>query len=174
MIGHAQGLCYAFDSLYVVVNSRSSSTGAGVFRLLDTNKDDKFDKIVTIKKLSSTGGEHGPHAILPAPDGKHLYVVMGNQTNLPEDYTHSRVPELWGEDQLYPSLQYFMKGAEAPLGHIAQIDPEGKTWEILSTGFRNQYDAAVNREGEIFTYDADMEWDMNTPVVSPHACKPCD
>ena len=167
MIGHAQGLCYAFDSLYVVVNSRSSSTGAGVFRLLDTNKDDKFDKIVTIKKLSSTGGEHGPHAIFPAPDGKHLYVVMGNQTNLPEDYTHSRVPELWGEDQLYPSLQYFMKGAEAPLGHFAQIDPEGKTWEVLSTGFRNQYDAAVNREGEIFTYDADMEWDMNTPWYRP-------
>jgi hypothetical protein len=154
MIGHAQGLCYAFDSLYVVVNSRSSSTGAGVFRLLDTNKDDKFDKIVTIKKLSSTGGEHGPHAILPAPDGKHLYVVMGNQTNLPEDYTHSRVPELWGEDQLHPSLQYFMKGAEAPLGHFAQIDPEGKTWEVISTGFRNQYDAAFNREGELFTYDA--------------------
>jgi putative heme-binding domain-containing protein len=167
MIGHAQGLCYAFDSLYVVVNSRSSSTGAGVFRLLDTNKDDKFDKIVTIKKLSSTGGEHGPHAILPAPDGKHLYVVMGNQTNLPEDYTHSRVPEIWGEDQLHPSLQYFMKGAEAPLGHFAQIDPEGKTWEVISTGFRNQYDAAFNREGELFTYDADMEWDMNTPWYRP-------
>ena len=94
-IGHAQGLCYAFDSLYVVVNSRSSSTGAGVFRLLETNQDDKFDKIITIKKLSATGGEHGPHAIIPAPDGKHLYVVMGNQTPLPEDYTHSRVPELW-------------------------------------------------------------------------------
>ena len=28
-----------------------------------------------------------------------------------------------------------MKGAEAPLGHIAQIDP------IVATGFRNQYDA---------------------------------
>ena len=166
-IGHAQGLCYAFDSLYVVVNSRSSVTGAGVFRLLDTDKDDQFDKIVTIKKLSATGGEHGPHAILPAPDGKHLYVVMGNQTHLPEGYTHSRVPELWAEDQLFPSLQYFMKGAEAPLGHIAQIDPEGKTWEVMSTGFRNQYDAAVNREGELFTYDADMEWDMNTPWYRP-------
>ena len=166
-IGHAQGLCYAFDSLYVVVNSRSSSTGAGVFRLFDTNKDDQFDKIVTIKKLSSTGGEHGPHAIFPSPDGKHLYVVMGNQTNLPDDYTHSRVPELWGEDQLFPSLQYFMKGAVAPLGHFAQIDPEGKTWEVMSTGFRNQYDAAVNREGELFTYDADMEWDMNTPWYRP-------
>ncbi len=74
---------------------------------------------------------------------------MGNQTPLPDDYTHSRVPELWGEDQLYPSLQYFMKGAVAPLGHFAQIDPEGKTWEVMSTGFRNQYDAAVNREGEL-------------------------
>jgi putative heme-binding domain-containing protein len=166
-IGHAQGLCYAFDSLYVVVNSRSSVTGAGVFRLLDTDGDDQFDEIVAIKKLSATGGEHGPHAILPAPDGKHLYVVMGNQTRLPEDYTHSRVPELWGEDQLFPSLQYFMKGAEAPLGHFAQIDPEGKTWEVMSTGFRNQYDAAVNREGELFTYDADMEWDMNTPWYRP-------
>ena len=166
-IGHAQGLCYAFDSLYVVVNSRSSVTGAGVFRLFDTDGDDQFDKIVTIKKLSATGGEHGPHAILPAPDGKHLYVVMGNQTQLPEGYTHSRVPELWGEDQLFQSLQYFMKGAEAPLGHFAQIDPEGKTWEVMSTGFRNQYDAAVNREGELFTYDADMEWDMNTPWYRP-------
>ena len=167
LIGHAQGLCYAFDSLYVVVNSRSSSTGAGVFRLLDTDQDDQFDKIVTIRKLSATGGEHGPHAIFLAPDGKHLYVVMGNQTQLPEDYSHSRVPELWAEDQLHPSLQYFMKGAEAPLGHIAQIDPEGKTWEVMATGFRNQYDAAVNREGELFTYDADMEWDMNTPWYRP-------
>jgi putative heme-binding domain-containing protein len=166
-IGHAQGLCYAFDSLYVVVNSRRSETGSGVFRLLDTDGDDQFDKIVTIKTLAATGGEHGPHAILPAPDGKHLYVVMGNQTQLPEDYTHSRVPEVWAEDQLFPSLQHFMKGAEAPLGHVAQIDPEGKTWEIIATGFRNQYDAAVNREGELFTWDADMEWDLNTPWYRP-------
>jgi len=166
-MGHAQGLCYAFDSLYVVVNSRSSSVGSGVYRLLDTDGDDQFDKVVTIKKLSATGGEHGPHAILPAPDGKHLYVVMGNQTALPDDYTHSRVPEVWAEDQLTPSLQHFMKGAEAPLGHMAQIDPEGKTWEVIATGFRNQYDAAFNRAGEAFTYDADMEWDLNTPWYRP-------
>jgi putative heme-binding domain-containing protein len=167
MIGHAQGLCYAFESLYVVVNSRSSTTGSGVFRLLDTNGDDHFDKVVTIKKLEATGGEHGPHAILPSPDGKHLYVVMGNQTQLPADYSHSHPPELWGEDQLFPSLQHFMKGVVAPRGHIAQIDPEGKTWEIIATGFRNQYDAAFNREGELFTYDADMEWDLNTPWYRP-------
>ncbi|MCH2059419.1 MAG: c-type cytochrome [Verrucomicrobiales bacterium] len=166
-IGHAQGICYAFDSLYVVVNSRSSTTGCGVFRLLDTNGDDQFDKVVTIKKLEATGGEHGPHAILPSPDGKNLLVVMGNQTQLPPDYSHSRTPEFWAEDQLLPSLQHFMKGVIAPRGHMAQIDPEGKTWEIIATGFRNQYDAAFNREGELFTFDADMEWDMNTPWYRP-------
>ena len=166
-IGHAQGICYAFDSLYVVVSSRSSTMGCGVYRLLDTDGDDNFDKLVKIKSLGDTAGEHGPHAIIPAPDGKHLYVIIGNQTKVPVDYTHSRVPEVWGEDQLLPSLQHFMKGAEAPLGHIAQIDPEGKTWEIVATGFRNQYDAAFNREGELFTYDADMEWDLNTPWYRP-------
>lgn len=166
-IGHAQGLCHAFDSLYVVVNSRSSSTGSGVFRLLDKNGDDTFDEVVTIKALDATGGEHGPHAIMPSPDGKHLHVVMGNQTQLPPDYTHSRVPEVWGEDQVLPSLQHFMKGVEAPVGHVARIDPEGKTWEIIATGFRNQYDAAFNEEGDLFTYDADMEWDLNTPWYRP-------
>ena len=166
-IGHAQGICYAFDSLYVVVSSRSSTMGCGVYRILDTDGDDNFDKLVKLKSLGDTAGEHGPHAIIPAPDGKHLYVIIGNQTKVPADYTHSRVPEVWGEDQLLPSLQHFMKGAEAPLGHIAQIDPEGKTWEIVATGFRNQYDAAFNREGELFTYDADMEWDLNTPWYRP-------
>ena len=56
-----------------------------------------------------------------------------------------------------------MKGAEAPLGHIAQIDPEGKTWEIVATGFRNQYDAAFNREGELFTYDACLLYTSPSP-----------
>ena len=166
-LGHAQGLCYAFDSLYVVVNSRSSQTGSGVFRLRDTNGDDKFDKMDVIRKLDATGGEHGPHAILPAPDGKHLYVVMGNQTTLPKDYSHSRVPELWGEDQLLKPIEHFMVGARAPLGHVAQIDPEGKTWDVVATGFRNQYDVDINQDGELFTYDADMEWDLNTPWYRP-------
>ena len=166
-VGHAQGLCYAFDSLYVVVNSRHSETGSGVFRLLDTNSDDKFDKVVVIRRLEAIGGEHGPHAILPSPDGKGLVVLIGNQTRLPKDFTHSRVPELWGEDQLLPPMEHFMKGVRAPVGHIARIDPEGQTWEVIATGFRNQYDGAFNEEGELFTYDADMEGDLNTPWYRP-------
>src|SRR5262249_32070079 len=40
---------------------------------------------------------------------------------------------------------------------------EGKDWEIVSAGYRNQYDAAFNRDGDLFTFDSDMEWDMNLP-----------
>ena len=68
--------------------------GCGVYRLLDTDGDDNFDKLVKLKSLGDTAGEHGPHAIIPAPDGKHLYVIIGNQTKVPVDYTHSRVPEV--------------------------------------------------------------------------------
>ena len=39
-------------------------------------------------------------------------------------------------------------------------------------GYRNPFDIAFNRDGELFTYDSDMEWDVNTPVVSAHARLP--
>ena len=51
--------------------------------------------------------------------------------------------------------------------HCADRSRTGRTWEILATGFRNQYDAAFNLDGELFTYDADMEWDLNTPWYRP-------
>ena len=33
--------------------------------------------------------------------------------------------------------------------------------------FRNQYDIALNKNGDMFTYDADMEWDMGMPWYRP-------
>ena len=166
-IGHAWGLCYAFDSLYVVVNDQAYQ-GRGLYRVRDTNGDDTFDKVELLKKFQEVGGEHGPHAVIPSPDGKSLYIACGNQTALPE-YDTSRVTECWGEDSLQPRVygRGFMKGVEAPRGWICKTDPDGKHWEVVSTGFRNQYDIDFNLEGELFTYDADMEWDINTPWYRP-------
>jgi len=166
-MGHAQGLLYAFDSLYAVVNAEEHG-GRGLYRLRDTNDDDRFDSVEQLKKFEEQGGEHGPHAVVAGPDGKSLYLVCGNQTALPA-HNHSRVPERWGEDLLLPRIygRGFMRGVEAPRGWIAKTDPDGKDWEIVATGFRNEYDAAFNREGELFAYDADMEWDMNTPWYRP-------
>ena len=166
-LGQAQGLLYAFDSLYVMV-ANEAYEGRGLYRVRDTNGDDKFDEVKLLRKLSG-GGEHGPHAILPSPDGKTLTIVSGNQCKVPE-INSSRVPLNWSEDHLLPRLwdgNGFMKGVLAPGGWIARTDPDGKTWELLATGFRNEYDAAYNRFGDLFAYDADMEWDINTPWYRP-------
>ncbi len=167
-IGHAWGLCYAFDALYVVVNDKSHG-GRGLYRVKDTDGDDTFDKVELLKKFEEVGGEHGPHAVVPAPDGKSLYVACGNQTSLPSDYDRSRVTECWGEDSLLPRVygRGFMKGVHAPRGWVCKTDPDGKEWEVIATGFRNQYDIDFDADGELFTYDADMEWDMNTPWYRP-------
>lgn len=39
----AQGLLFAFGSLYVSVNG---GQGSGLYRLRDTNNDDQFDEVV--------------------------------------------------------------------------------------------------------------------------------
>lgn len=166
-LGEAQGLLWAFDSLYVVVN-RGQKYDSGLYRVRDTNGDDQLDKVELLRRLDGSG-EHGPHAVLLAPDGKSLFVVCGNATKLTQ-FSAARVPTIWGEDHLLPRVpdgNGFMRGVLGPGGAIYQVDPDGKKWTLFSVGFRNQYDAAFNRHGELFTYDSDMEWDLNTPWYRP-------
>ena len=166
-IGEAQGLLWAFDSLYVNVN-KATKYPHGLYRVRDTDGDDKLDRVEILRAFIG-GGEHGPHAVALAPDGKSLYVVIGNQTKQTE-LADSRVPLHYGEDHLLPRMpdgRGFMSDVLAPGGCIYRVDPDGKRWELTANGFRNEYDAAFNRAGELFTYDADMEWDMNTPWYRP-------
>jgi putative heme-binding domain-containing protein len=165
-IGQAQGLLWAFNSLYVMVNGKNYQSG--LYRVTDTDGDGELDKVTQLRQLNG-GGEHGPHAIVPHPDGKSLVVLHGNQTKLTE-LSGSRVPQIWGEDHLLPRMpdgRGFMAGVLGPGGAIYKIDPEGKNWELLCVGFRNEYDMAFNKHGDLFTYDADMEWDFNTPWYRP-------
>jgi putative heme-binding domain-containing protein len=120
-----------------------------------------------LRPLDGTN-DHGPHAILLAPDGESLYIVCGNNTKL-TDVSRSRVPRVWDEDQLLPRVygRGFMRGTPPPAGCIYRIVPDAKDWELVSCGFRNQYDAAFNKDGELFTFDADMEWDIGTPWYRP-------
>ena len=80
------------------------------------------------------------------------------------------MPRVWGEDNLLPRMvdgSGFMTGEKAPGGHIYRVSPDGKHWELVSMGYRNPFDIAFNRDGELFTYDSDMEWDVNMPWYRP-------
>ena len=169
-IGRAQGLLYAFDSLYVMVNGN----GMGFYRLRDTNGDDKFDDVQLIRAIKG-GGEHGPHAIILSPDGKSIYICAGNHTEEP-NAEKSLIPRNWDEDQLLPrqwDARGHAKDKLAPGGWIARTDPDGTEFELFCSGFRNEYDIAFNMEGELFSYDADMEWDVGTPWYRPTRVNHC-
>jgi putative heme-binding domain-containing protein len=174
-IGEAQGLLWAFDSLYVVVN-QGAKYQSGLYRVRSSKGDDNLDKVELLRKIDG-GGEHGPHAVLLSPDRKSLYVVCGDGTAMMKPLAGSRVPRHWGEDHLLPRLPDgggFMRGVLGPGGCMYKVDRDGKNWELISTGYRNQYDAAFNHDGDLFTYDADMEWDMNTPWYRPtRVCLAC-
>ncbi len=163
----AQGLCWAFDSLYALV-TKNAKTPSGLYRVRDTNGDDMPDKVELLRALEG-GGDHGWHSVLPTPDGLALCIVAGNNTTAPK-LSASRVSPHWSEDHLLPRLPDaggHMKGVLAPGGTLYRVSPDGRDWEMLASGFRNTYDAAFHREGELFTYDADMEWDMGTPWYRP-------
>lgn len=166
-VGMAQGLLHTKDGLYVDVNGQGP-TGPGLYRLQDLDGDDKFEKMDHIIKIDGEG-EHGPHAVIPGPDGR-LYLCAGNASDLPKKIDASRVPRIWSEDHMLgrmPDARGFMATRLAPGGYILSFNPDGSDVEIVSTGFRNEYDIAFNPHGDLFTYDADMEWDVGTPWYRP-------
>ncbi|HMJ89658.1 MAG TPA: hypothetical protein VK530_07560, partial [Candidatus Acidoferrum sp.] len=164
----ANGLLWAFGALYVGVNDYEKKIPSGVYRITDSDGDDQLDKVELLRAIKA-GGDHGVHAILLAPDGKSLFLITGNNADFTEA-SSSRVPLRWGEDHLLarmPDGRGHNRDRLAPGGIIYKFSPDGKEFEVYSTGFRNIFDAAFNRDGELFTYDADMEYDFNTSWYRP-------
>jgi putative heme-binding domain-containing protein len=186
----AQGLLWAFDALYVVCNG---GPGSGLYRVTDSDGDDMLDKVDRLREFAG-GGEHGPHAIRLSPDGTRLFVICGNHTKVPfamKDVTPpqemggirttqrrvelpadgtSRLPANWDEDLLITRMwdaNGHAAGILAPGGYVVSTDRDGKAWEVWSAGYRNPYDMDFNADGELFVYDADMEWDFGSPWYRP-------
>jgi len=176
-IGEAHGLFWAFNSLYVAVNKRwdddvpdEKENGSGIYRLTDTDNNGELDKVEMLLKLNGAG-EHGPHSFVLSPDGEEIYFIAGNHVLVPESLKEkSRLPTNWGEDNLfepYLDARGHANDIKAPGGWIAKFNPEGTDWELISAGYRNPFDMAFNEDGELFAYDADMEWDIGMPWYRP-------
>ena len=171
-MGYAQGLLYAFNSLYVMVNHNPNekfSQPTGLYRIQDLDGDDQYETVIQIRELKGQQGEHGPHSMKVTPDGKGIYLIAGNHVDVPEMNSY-RLPRVWQEDNLFPLIKDPRGHANdrlAPGGWLARINPEGTDWELISAGYRNAFDFDYNEVGDIFAYDSDMEWDFGMPWYRP-------
>ncbi|MEJ7644525.1 MAG: heme-binding protein [Chryseolinea sp.] len=170
-IGYAQGLLWAFNSLYVMINHEKNdefSKGSGLYRLQDKDQDDQFETITLLKEFDGAG-EHGPHSIILSPDKKSLFIIAGNYTKAPAMNAY-RLPANFKEDNIFPLItdpNGHAAELRAPGGWIANIDSTGKRLELYSAGYRNAYDLTLNEAGDLFTFDSDMEWDLGLPWYRP-------
>lgn len=168
-LGNAQGMVWAYDSLYVMSHAQGELTAlAGLYRIRDTDGDGHLDTGRLLLPLIG-GGEHGTHAVVAGSAGKYIYILAGNHTR-PINSESSLVPRVWNEDQLLPRMWDsggHAVGVMSPGGWIARAGPNGKSWEVVSIGYRNAYDMAFDKHGELLTYDADMEGDIGAPWYRP-------
>jgi len=180
-IGGAHGLLHAFGHLYVMLNETGatpnkgkSNRASGLYRLKD-NGDGTYGEPQLLRAIAGSG-EHGTHSLTLSPDGKSIFFNNGNHTKLPENLDLSRAARAWDEDHILPRMwdaNGHARGVMAPGGYICKMDPEGKTIELFCYGFRNEFDIAFNSAGELFTFDADMEWDMGSPWYRPTRINHC-
>jgi putative heme-binding domain-containing protein len=173
-IGKAHGLLAAFGSLYVMVNEDGPKNG--LYRLTDANGDDRYDTVTKLHTMAG-GGEHGLHSMVVSPDGKRIFFNCGNATKLPEGLTQSRDKMgIWNDDHVIPRMwdaNGFMRGYHGAGGYVASMNPDGSDLELFCHGFRNEFDICFNDQGELFTYDADMEWDIGAPWYRPTRVNHC-
>jgi putative heme-binding domain-containing protein len=158
-----RGLLYAHGALYANANNSK-----GLYRLTDANEDGVFEEVREL--LHTEGGVgHGRNHLKLGPEGD-IYVVNGNNVLLPSPLAQDSPLRNYGLDQLLPNPwdgTMFDGTVELPAGYILRVKPDGSEFHLIAGGLRNPLDVAFNREGEMFTYDADMERDVGASWYMP-------
>ncbi|MGO9811785.1 MAG: hypothetical protein ACLP53_13555, partial [Isosphaeraceae bacterium] len=163
---NCQGLSFIRGHLFAV---GEGPRGTGLYRLDDGDHDGVFEKTELIRLSQGGMGEHGPHAVVLGPDGR-LYYNNGNHAHLRPPIDPASPVNVAYEGELLPHYndsRGHAAGIMAPGGEIYRSDDGGLTWKRVTAGFRNEYDFAFNRDGELFSFDSDMEWDVGLPWYRP-------
>jgi putative heme-binding domain-containing protein len=158
-----RGLVYAHGVLYANANNSK-----GLYRLSDADGDGVFEQKEEL--MHSEGGVgHGRNHIKLGPDGR-IWVAHGNNVLLPSPIAEDSPLRNYANDQVLPNpwdASMFDGTVELPAGHVVAYDPKTSRIELVAGGLRNPLDIAFNREGELFTFDADMERDVGTSWYMP-------
>ena len=148
-LAECRGLLYAHDALYALANNDKA-----LYRLRDTTGDDQFDEVTLLKYFDGDVG-HGRNQITLGPEGK-IYAIFGDAVYEPKNIA-SRIPSY-----AHPNAVEKTRS-----GYVARCDPDGQNWEVLVRGLRNPFGIDFNSLGDMFTYDADAEYDMGSSWYRP-------
>lgn len=172
--GHSQGMAFISGALYSIQHGDHHPDRFRpdvLLRIRDSDGDDRLDAAETLIEFPRATGdaanwyEHSYHAVIPGPDGQSIYLVSGDRNGLPDDRT--RTPKLWNRD----SWEYPFTDAPFCGGWVARADLDGKNLEVVCMGLRNCYDLAFDRQGDLFTFDSDLENDFGLPNYRPTAIR---
>lgn len=143
-----RGLLFDRDG-WLYANANNSKA---LFRLR-LNDDGTVSEKQELKAFSGGVG-HGRNDLALGPDGR-LNSIHGDAVDLPD------LPDLTSP------LRESRREKHWPGGYLVRGDRDGTNWRIVCTGLRNPYGVAFNPAGDVFTYDADNEFDMGTPWYRP-------
>lgn len=158
-----RGLVYAHDVLYANANNSK-----GLYRLLDADGDGVYEHKEELMHTEGGVG-HGRNHIKLGPDGR-IWIAHGNNVLLPSPIAPDSPLRNYANDQVLPNPwdgSMFDGTVELPAGHVLAYDPKDGRIELFAGGLRNPLDIAFNRDGELFTFDADMERDVGTSWYMP-------
>ena len=142
-----RGVVVRHGALYANANNSK-----GLYRLRDTNGDDRYDEVKLLRTMSGGVG-HGRNDLALGPDGM-IYAIHGDSVAVPSSIRNRRSP----------LRKLSRKGGR---GFVTRTDRDGKRWEVVTTGMRNPFGIDFNQHGEMFTYDADAEYDMGSSWYRP-------
>ncbi|MDX1962124.1 MAG: HEAT repeat domain-containing protein [Pirellulales bacterium] len=165
-VQNCQGILPLNGQVYVI---GGGSDGPGLYRLTDADTDGQAEKADLLLKFKGEMGEHGPHALTLGPDGL-IYIMVGNHSSAEKAVEPGSPYRHFYEGDLLPKYEDprgHGVGIKAPGGHVLRTDTEASFLEMYAGGFRNAYDLAFLRNGDLLTYDSDMEWDTGTPWYRP-------
>lgn len=149
-LAECRGLLYAYGDLYANANN-----SRGLYRLHDSTGDDKFDDVQLLREFPGGVG-HGRNDLALGPDGM-IYSIHGDSVELPLQQINDLTSPFRDGGRERPQ----------PQGHLIRTDRNGRDWELVATGLRNPFGIDFNVDGELFTYDADAEFDMGAPWYRP-------
>lgn len=138
------------QSIYSLGSSMLCSGGEGVTIYHDKNLDDKADGPPTTILKIAAGGEHHVHSIQRGPDG-WWYVIAGNMAGVSSGYAVLATSPI----------------KKPNAGVLLRLKPDLSAGEVVSDGFRNAYDFAFTKSGDVFTFDSDGERDVSLPWYRP-------